>query len=343
MKPHGNSTGRKGVEIGLLTNPVPIEFRQMTFPIYRQLLDLTPTTRHPEQGDQRWVKAMAIGAWKDGEPSGLILVELPLEDGPAPGILSLGDADPDERSAQLLSVYVKPSDRFQGIASALFGELENRVRELGFANLRAVYTTGKPSIAHLERIFGRYGWSSPSARSLSVRFTPETVLNSELLAAKRLRVLKRGLEIFPWSELLPQEEEMLRRSQQESPWIAPLLTPWRFDRNGFDPASVGARYRGQVVGWLIVHRAAFDVVRIACAYMRGDLSRHGRILALLSQTLEGLRESPCRFCSFVTPISYPLMVEFIRRRMAPVSDFVGETRESYKVLGGKNAECSATP
>ncbi len=343
MRPAESSAGRKRLEIRPLTGPVPVELRQMTFPIYRQLLDLAPSTRHPEQSDQRRIEPLAIGAWWGDEPAGLILAELPLDGAPAPGALSLADADPDERCAQVLSVYVRPSSRRQGIASALFGALEKRVRGLDFVGLRAVYTTGKPSIAHLERLLDRRGWSPPSLRTLSVRFTPETVLNSDLLAEKRLRVLSRDLEIFPWSELSPQEEKEMRRSQQESPWIVPLLVPWRFDRHGFDPSSVGARYRGQVVGWLITHRAAFDVVRIACAYMRLDLSRRGRILSLLSAVLERLRESPCRFCSFVTPLSYPPMMEFIRRRLKPVSDFVGETRESRKALGGKTAESTGTP
>ncbi len=111
-----------------------------------------------------------------------------------------------------------------------------------------------------------------------------------------------------------------------------MLVPWQFDRGGFDPSSVGARYRGRVVGWVITHRASFDTVRFTCSFMRKDLSRRGRILPLYAAALERLRATPCRLCTFVTPYSYTGMVEFIRRRLVPISSFVGETREVRKPL-----------
>ena len=334
----GSPAGRGRVEIRPLAAPAPVELRQMTFPIYRHLLSLESDARHPKQGDRRRIEPLAIGAWCSGEPAGMILAELPVEGAPASAAPGLDEAEPDEHGARVLSVYVKPSSRRQGIASSLFDALERQVRELGYPDLQAVYTTGKPAIVHLERLFARRGWSRPSPRTLSVRFTPEAALASDLLAARRLRFLQPDLEIFPWSELSPQEEQELRRSQEESPWIAPLLVPWRFDRHGFDPSSAGARYRGRVVGWVITHRAAFDVVRFTCSFMREDLRRCGHSLPLYAAVLEGLRRSPCRFCSFVTPFSYPSMVKFIRRRLTPISDFVGETRETRVTFSRASAE-----
>lgn len=319
------------IDLERLTAPVPSAFAGMTFPIYRRLLALERTSRHPEQGDERQIQPLAIAARCGGDPAGLILAELPVDGAPAPGSCAADDEQADRHAVHVLSIFVAPSRRRQGLASALFAELEARVLELGFADLAAVYTTGKPAIVWLERIFARRGWSPPKPRTASVRFTLEAGLASDLVAdQRRLAVLSRGLEIFPWSELTGEERQELKRSQSEQPWIAPGLVPWHFDRHGYDPSSVGGRFRGHVVGWAINHRTAHDSVRFTCSFMRGDLSRRGRILPLYAASLRRLEGTACRWCTFVTPYSFGPMVEFIRRRLAPIASALGETRESRR-------------
>ncbi len=321
------------IELERLTAPVPSTFERMTFPIYRRLLALERTSRHPEQGDERQIQPLGIAVRCDGDPAGLILAELPVDEAAVPGSCAPDDEDADSRAVQVLSVFVEPSRRRQGLATALFAELEGQAAELGFADLAAVYTTGKPAIGHLERIFAHRGWSPPKPRTASVRFALEAGLASDLVAdERRLAVLSRGLEIFPWSELEPEERQELKRSQSEEPWIAPGLVPWHFDRHGYDPSSVGGRFRGRVVGWAINHRIAPDSVRFTCSFMRGDLSRRGRILPLYAAALRRLEGTACRWCTFVTPYSFGPMVEFIRRRLAPIATALGETRESRRSL-----------
>ena len=45
----------------------------MTFPVYRPMLTLAPTTRHPEQGDARRVQPIGVLARFAGRPVGLVL------------------------------------------------------------------------------------------------------------------------------------------------------------------------------------------------------------------------------------------------------------------------------
>lgn len=292
----------------------------MTFPIYRRLLDLTPTTRHPEQGDTRPIQPLALAALAGEEAVGLALAELPL----AP--------DRSDREPELLSLFVRADRRGQGIGGALVAALVERVRETGAAELRAVYTTGKPEIDHLERIFARCGFEAPEPRTLSVRFAPSAALASELFDTRRLAALARGLEIFPWTELPAAARERALRSNAELPWITPALAPWRFERQGYHPSSVGATYRGELVGWVINHQVAPDTVRWTCSFMRQDLSHRARILPLYRATLERLVGTPQRQCTFVTPVSYAGMIGLIRRWIVPFASFVGETRGACKKL-----------
>jgi len=304
------------VECRRLTSETAPALAAMTFPAYRHLLSLRPSPRHPDQGDRRLVQPLAIAAFGGEVPLGLVLAEVPFEPG---------------RPAEMLSLFVAPGWRNHGIGTRLVAALEDALALESCARVTAVYTTGKPSIAALERVLEKRGWTPPETRTVVVRFTPEEAAQTEWFG--RITLPPDQFEIFPWAELTADERLAMRRTHEARAWIAPGLEPWRHDVYGFDPvSSLGLRYRGDVVGWVINHRLEPDVVRFTCSFVRGDLSRRGRILPLYTESIRRLAAAGCRLCTFVTPIRHKEMVEFIHRRCARWVSFVGETRGSTKVL-----------
>jgi GNAT superfamily N-acetyltransferase len=250
---------------------------------------------------------------------GLVLGELPF--------------DPAGEPPALLSLFVAPAWRRRGIGAALVAALEAGVARAGFDALETVYTAGKPSIVAVERILERRGWPAPEARTVSVRFPPAAALASDLFSPRRMAALGAGLELVPWREVGAGEKAAARSAHERRAWITPALAFWRFEGAGFDAeSSIGARYRGELVGWVINHRVAPGLVRFTCSFMRKDISRRGRIVPLYQAALTRLAGAGCRQCTFVTPVIYPNMVHFIERWLAPIADFVGETRGSRKRL-----------
>lgn len=309
--------GEGRFELTPLEPSLATECATMTFPAYRHLLGLQPGPRHPGEGDERPIQPLGVVAWHAGEAAGLALAELPLEGSGVPEVLSL---------------FVRPESRSQGAATALVGWLEAEIGRRGFRELEAVYMTGKPAVAALERVFEKRRWDPPVVRTVTVRFTPEEAAATPWYG----RVALSGeYEVFPWAELTPEERERLQRSHESSPWIAPGLEPWRHDRHGFDAvSSLGLRLHGEVVGWVINHRIAPEIVRFTCSFMRKDLGRRARILPLYTASIERLRQGGCKLCTFVTPVDYKTMVEFVRNRCSRWVHFVGETRGRSKRLAG---------
>ncbi len=286
----------------------------MTFPAYRHLLSLQPQPRHPEQGDTRIVQPFAFVARRGQVLLGMALAEL---------------RDVPQKSAELLSVLVDPEGRGQGIATALLEQVEHLAHARGASELTAVYMTGKPSIPVMERIFWKRGFQAPQARMVTLRFTPEEALETPWF--KRVK-LGDEFSVFPWKDLGKDERQALVESNATSPWVRPGLEAWRHDRS-FDPvSSLGLRRHGQIVGWVINHEIEKGVVRFTCSYMGYGLGRRGRIMPLYTKSLERLRAAGCRYCTFVTPVTYRTMVEFVRRRCAPWATFFGETRGVVKKL-----------
>lgn len=287
----------------------------MTFPAYRRLLSLEPTPRHPEQGDKTVIQPLAIAAWDGDRPVGLAVAELPTIPGGVP---------------ELLSLFVPADVRRQGVATALVAALEDHVAQCGFSTLQAVYTTGKPEIEAIERIFTKDGWDAPIARTVTCRFSTEQALATPWFG--RLKFPGDEYEIISWTDVRPDEREALMREQQAEHWIPAGLEPWRHDRQGFDTvSSVGLRHKGRLAGWVINHRVTPDTVRFTCSWMRGDMRGMARILPLYTESLRRLLASgQCKTCMFITPVEYTGMVEFVRRRCAKWGSFFGETKGTRK-------------
>ena len=292
---------------------------RMTFPVYRHLLSLRPAPRHPEQGDDQLIQPVGFVARSDEGPVGFALAELPL--GASASI------------PELLSLFVRPESRNRGVGTALLERLERHLGERGFQEVKAVYMGNRPGNAALSRVFAKRGWSAPEVRTVTLRFSPRGARDTPWYGRVRL---SQEYQIFPWTELTPGEREQLQRSQADSRWIPAGLVPWDHDFHSFDPvSSVGLRYRGQVVGWVINHRVPPATVRFTCSFMRKDLGRRGRILPLYTASLERLEAAGCTDCLFITPMVFPTMVDFVRNRCAPWTGVLTETYGVSKRLASR--------
>lgn len=299
----------------LLSPPVAPELRAMTFPAYRHLLDLVPARRLPAEAGRAPIQPIALAAMEGDEPVGLVLAELPLG----------GNGEPE-----VLSLYVSPPRRGQGVATALLEACEREVARRDHASLGVVYTVGAAGTPAVERILARLGWPPPVQRTLSVRFTVEQARNFPWLNRYPLR---EGAEIFPWRELKADERKRLVDSQAERGWIAENLVPWRYDEEAFEPVtSLGMRLDGEVVGWVINHATGPRTLRFTCAYIRKDLGRRGRLMPLVSESINRIERTPFTQCTFVVPLKHATMVAFAKRWIEPWAGLVTETRGSSKRL-----------
>lgn len=291
-------------------------YEGLTFPAYRHLLDGRPQPRH-RQGDTRVVLPIALGARSpdDAQPLGLALAE----------------RVPGAEAITLLSVSVVPEMRRRGLGRALIGGIEHIARAEGARRIDATWMHGGAQGEAVPGLLDQCGFAAPESRMLSVRFAAERMAEAEWL---RRYPVRTGYSIFSWADLGEDEREALQASQRADAWIAPDLQPWDHDAMGFEPGtSVGLRYQGRVVGWVITHRLDADTVRYTCSFIRSDLGRLGRILPLYAESFRRLRRFGFKRGMFTTPWRHNGMAAFAQRWIAPYAEFVGETRGASKELG----------
>jgi GNAT superfamily N-acetyltransferase len=292
-------------------------FRAWTFPAYRHLLDLRPGGRFQAR-DPRPIRPIALVGTRNGEPAGLIL-------GCVPDLAGAGGLPDDP---ELLSVYVAPEARRHGMGRVLVGEMEAAIAAHGFARAEAVYMTGGPGIPFFESVLARRGWSPPAVRMFVFKGTIQQLQCSPWFGRFELA---RGFELFPWSALQASDVAALQESHRRTGWIAEDLQPWL--HSALDASSLGVRYRGEVVGWVLNHRLDDETIRFTCSFMRRDLARRARIMPAWYESIRRAAEAGYRRLTFTVPARHQEMAASVLRWGAPWLTFRGETRGSSKDLG----------
>jgi len=298
------------IAIAPVTTPLGEIWAGMTFPSYRQAIALVGTGQTDSEGS----RMIACTATEDGElAAGLGLAQVP--------------KDPSQ-PAEILSLFVRPDLRNRGIGTGIVAGLEEATRAAGRDQIMGVYMTGKPSIPVIEHIFEKRGFDAPVLRKAAVRITPEQATNCPWWGRGRL---PEGGEMFMWRDLTQAEREHMMRTHAETPWIDPLLEPWICDQRADPISSVGLRVNGEVLGWVINHRAPPNLVVFTTAFVRKDFQRIGALFKLLVHSIVNIQNQGLCI-TFVTSSMYPRMLPFTLTRIGPYGDFCGETRGVTKSL-----------
>ena len=297
------------ISIAPVTTPLGDEWATMTFPSYRQAVALVGTPHTDSEGS----RMIACRAIHGDLPAGLGLAQLP--------------KDPAQ-PAEILSLFVRSDVRNRGIGTGLVAGLEATAGAEGRASIMGVYMTGKPSLPVVERIFEKRGFEPPVLRKAAVRITPEQAINCPWWGRGRL---PEGGEMFMWTDLTAAERAHMQKTNAEKPWIDPLLEPWICDARADPISSVGLRVNGEVLGWVINHRAPPNFVVFTTAFVRKDFQRIGALFKLLVHSIVNIQNQGLCI-TFVTSSMYPRMLPFTLTRIGPYGDFCGETRGVTKSL-----------
>jgi GNAT superfamily N-acetyltransferase len=279
-------------------------YQKFTFPSYQRWLDTESLN----------ASSVAIGAIDSNIPIGLALARLL----------------PNSRSAVVLSVYVTPSHRCQGIGASLLSRLEEKLISRGSIEANLTYTTGQKSISIFERLLQSSNWTTPSVQQLVCK------CNRQTLSAPWLQKdypLPNSFTIFPWVEITCQERLTIQQQQEEQPWIPADLVPFQHEENLEPLNSLGLRYQGEVVGWLLTHRIDPETIRYTCSFIRKDLQRFGRLIPLYVEAVKRqARLLPDSNVTWTVPVIHTSMVSFVKKHLAPYMISFEESRSSYKIL-----------
>ncbi len=283
-------------QFSVLNNVQAIAFDKLTYPAYRQLLKVIDTNQ----------SIIAIGVHLDSQAVGLGLAIINKDD------------------AEIVSLFIRPEHRGKRLGKTLLHYIETELEQRGCSEVSLVYISNATTPA-LERILEQLNWSIPQLRMLVCSCDIEKFKDASWL--KLEQSLPNSYTIFPWFELTHQERKLIQKQQTSSAWYPEILSPFKEEEIIEPTNSLGLRYQNQVVGWMITHRVAVDTVRYTALFVKNDLQRLGRGIALLARAIQlqlKQNEVPKAVCTVVADNAQ--MVKFVDRRLAP---YLNSTRHSW--------------
>lgn len=295
----------------LLNDSLLTSYLHLTYPIWRSRL------QQPKYKES----TIAIGVEIDSQQVGLAIANI----------------IPHTNKAQILSIYVKPKYRHQGIGGSLIRNLSHKLRILGCRELELRYTAQATTTFALEKLLARQGWSIPQPKMLVCHSITERMKQAPWLYSYRL---PKAFSIFPLVELISQEYQIIQQQQAHEPWYPEILSPFGGDLPVEPLNSLGLRYQGQVVGWMATHRITPDTIRYTSLFVRQDLQRMGRAIPLIAEAIKLQLKSNIPRYTCAAEVGNKSMVKFVRRRLQPFLTEVRESRQSHKLFPNAENYCN---
>jgi GNAT superfamily N-acetyltransferase len=245
-----------------------------------------------------------IAAFQEQQCVGLVLVEI----------------IPATNHMDMLSYFVSPTHRQQGIGTQLLCRLQKLAVKLNCPHIQAKYQATELTHIALDPIFAKLNWSAPEMEFLLVESTTERIKQAPWM---HRYPLPGAFTTFPWLELTSTEAEQLQQRQDYPKALSPFTDDPRLE----PLTSLGLRYQNRVVGWMITHRIAPDTIRYSTMYVEPPFQKLGRGVSLFIESLQRQIDSPIAKGKYAVAKENMPMIRFVQRHAAPYLTALSESRQ----------------
>ncbi len=291
-----------GYDIRLLS---PFEAR-----LYGSMSPVADLAYFPDMGQED--RGILIGAQAEGQPVGLAAAEV----------------FPDGRGATIVSLFVEPAHRRQGIGTALLEQILQKLSAFGCEEAEISYMPAAGS-TETDRFLSMRGWGPPRFTGLFLHYS-ERIGDAPWLGNQSR---PGGATIVHFDELDERDEIELARIVEEDQ-VPEYLDPRALREIMHAGTSYAARSGGRLIGWCVTQPASRDTLRYASVYVRTALRGTGTVIALLRASIVShiALRATFPFGLQAIPPSATDMLRFAERRMEPWADRVERMYVRSRIL-----------
>jgi GNAT superfamily N-acetyltransferase len=244
---------------------------------------------------------LAVGAKENSRPIGLLLCK----------------TDDNYQCANILAVYVKPEYRNQGLASAMFQQLEKTLKLQGFKKIKIEYYQNSPTISYFEKILKKLNWSAPLPQMLICRVKCEKLMTADWISKYKLTP---DFSVFLWSEITTKEKEKILANEDKKGWYTKQFNPFLFEANMVKFNSLGLKYKDTIIGWIIVTHFSDDALNYPKLFICEEYQNSGKAIVLLAEAVKLQATSKIPYGLFAFEINNKKMRLFYEKRFKPYMD-----------------------
>lgn len=226
-------------------------------------------------------------------------------------------------------LFVVPSHRNRGIGTSMLDLLLQEGKQQGIKVFTLAYPKEQEWTSYLENILTKQHWHPARPFMLICRF--DVFVFSVPWIEKNTYQYPEGYEEFLWEDLTTDEKQRLQMEQKQGVFSS-LVSPFIDEESIESLNSLGVRYQGRVVAWMITHREPPDTIRYKTLYVEKGVPKSGMVMAKL------LADSICLHLTARTSwaiLEVPLIqvphswIHFIERRLVPFADQVTRLSQAW--------------
>ena len=234
--------------------------------------------------------------------------------------LALAECKPD-KTARLISLFVSPRRRRQGIATRLITHLSKFLQQQGLINLSVNYQAPQDQPGPMDRLLPRLGWS-----------TPQQIYRLMKGEADKLAAI-------PWPERFPLPE-----GYRLVPWRSEYAATALERRTGdnltgamqssqLEPQiSLALLHHNTLVGWVLVDRTCANATRISSVFVDKGHRTRGQALTLLVHTFRKQHAVGIPIVRAAVPPHSQAMLRLVDRHLGQHFKTVTSARSSQRNL-----------
>ena len=236
-----------------------------------------------------------IAKWQ-GQATGLVVVE-----------------KRDDQSGLIICWHVNKAHQGFGLGRKLLRQIERFAIANGLQILSLSFRGDTSFRPQITKILHRLDWQMPKKELMLYKFSPKQFLQMPWCQNMSL---PPKFEIFAWNTLTNADKQHILDRQEQGNWYPVELSPL-FDAADFEPTnSVGLRWYGTVVGWLITHKVHADVIEYSRLFVSPELQGLGRGIHLIIEAIKRQHEHGLTRGIFQVQTANTKMISFVERRMA---------------------------
>lgn len=237
--------------------------------------------------------------------------------------------------ALIQTLFVKEEYRHQGLGSTLLQRLEIVLKMEGIHTVTVNYEASLPTSLYFEKILKKQHFGPSTISYQRYLFDSATFRPSWLTRVPTK--LPKDFSLFSWAALKKEDRKELEFQYKQRSYTADIY-PF-FKEELIEPSnSLGLRYKGKVIGWIITHRIRPDLIRYTALYLRNEFRLHSFGLApkLLIESIKRhvFAKNPVKYgsCEIANQPQNPHWSRFIKHKLIPHSIEIQEVKSTYKNL-----------
>jgi GNAT superfamily N-acetyltransferase len=247
-----------------------------------------------------------IGATLDGIPVGFMIMSF----------------SPLIKAADLKSLFIAEPYRRQKIASRMVQFAAEQLKSVNFKYILATYADRWPETSMVELFLQKNGFHRKDRVFAEFMFDYSQFRPNWFI---REYAWPKKFQVFPWTELTYYEAEKIRERFKHQAFPHAVY-PFQEDPS-FEPLnSLGLRYEGQLIGWMITERISPEMISYGNLFIEYEFQSKGYSIQLLVDSINIHCRHKIKWGMFKVNIiqASGRWLKFIRRRLAPHADFIYE-------------------